>query len=151
MTGPAFAGKQRDFILDVSLHSKVLNKPSANMFVVFLDSTHIAETTSDSNIQDSLHLASTVTMFINSVHISLSQKETKKKDHLQIYKKEKKHVYRDVYCLSDCPLIMIVQKHKATALLKHQHLIDAFWCSLVSMLNYRILIVHEENDIVLWN
>ena len=57
MRGPGFAGKQRCVFfnsLDVSLF-KSLVKLSANLFVVYLNSNHIAETPSDSNIQDLFH------------------------------------------------------------------------------------------------
>ena len=84
------------------------------MFVVFLDSTHIAETPSDSNIQDSLHS-------LNSHHVYktlfIFVEEEEEIDHLQINKKKKTYGYRDVYCLSDCSLKKIVQKHVVTALI----------------------------------
>ena len=46
----------------------------------------------------------------------MPRQKGKKKDHLQINKKKKKHVYRDVYCLSDRSLKKIVQKQVVTAL-----------------------------------
>ena len=66
MRGPDFAGKQRVFYFFIFFFHLphpvvlgdglfVLNKPPANLFVIFLDSAHIEETPSDSNIQDSLH------------------------------------------------------------------------------------------------
>ena len=53
-------------------------------------------------------------MFVTYVHVCLCLKD--KRDHLQINKKKKTHVYRDVYCLSDCSLKKIVQKHVVSAL-----------------------------------
>ena len=41
----------------------------------------------------------------------------RKKNNLQINKEKKNHVYRDVYCLSDCSLKKIVQKHMVTTLI----------------------------------
>ena len=88
-------------------------------------------------------------MFINSVHICLCQEE--QTNHLQINKKKKKHVYRDVYYLSDCSLKKIVQNYVATALIKFAQASTSYrrlLMFLVSMLNYRILIVQKENYIV---
>ena len=85
--GPYFAGKQRSRIA-LSLHSTVLNKPSAMLFVGLLDSTCLLEIPSDSNIQDSL-LDSTVIMFLNFVHICLCQKGKNPFSNKKKWKKEK--------------------------------------------------------------
>ena len=101
--------------LDISLHSKVPNKPSANLFFHFSGLNPPCRNTFRSQHTRLITLASTVNMFINSVHICLCQEE---KNHLQINKKKKKHVCRDGYYLSDCSLKKIVQNYVATALIK---------------------------------
>ena len=56
-------------------------------------------------------LASTATIFINPVRISLCRKE--EKEEKDLFQRNN----RDFYCLSDCSLKTIVQKHKVTALI----------------------------------
>ena len=97
--------------LDISLHSTVLirkfvlyfhglNPPCRNTFR-FQHTRHI------------ITLASTVNMFMNSVHICLCQN----KNHLQVNKNMKKHVCRDFYYVYDYSLKKIVQNQMVTALI----------------------------------
>ena len=51
------------------------------------------------------------------------------KNYLQINKKKKRHVYRDVYYLSDCSLKKIVQNHMVTALIANCLSINTLWTS----------------------
>ena len=79
-------------------------------------------------------LASTVYKLCSYLFMS-----ERKKNHLQINKNKKRHVYRDVYYLSECSLNKKCSKLRGNycncKLLKHQHLIDVFSCSLLTCLS----------------
>ena len=88
-------------------------------------------------------LTSTVTMFLNFVHICLCQKGRKGKTHFSNKQKEKGTGCLLVICSKAC-------NNWFNCELLKRHLIDQHRLMFfVSMLNYRILIVQEENEVVL--
>ena len=112
MPGPDFAGKQRFFLFFLFFFFYSLDV-SANLFVVFPDSIQIAQIPPDSNIQDSC--TSFNSHYVSILCSYLFMPERKKSSANQ--QKEKNHVYKGIYCVFDCTLKKIVQKHMVTALI----------------------------------
>ena len=128
------------YSLDVSLHSISPQQTISKFVSRFLDSTHLAETSSNP-LKAHYYIASTVTMFLNFVHIVYARKGGNRNSFVN-----RKNIGVFIWWFKEdsCSKIHGNWIANCSSVTSYRRFLMFF----VNMLNYRILIVQEENDIV---